>query len=141
VKFQHVLVAVAAIGSFVTVGASPAAADHNTCGSGHLFQYNVTPVELSTGTTDSFDGSDFWHDLSPVSNEGLRLIVLEPATGDTDLYVWNSTCTGVICRSLASSGPDQCLVNVSGGTYVEARNYGGGSSQYTLSVTYSPLFV
>lgn len=142
-RVRHLLVAGGVVASTLSVAAPPALADHNTCGSGHGFQYNAPLQEASTGTVDGFDTTDFWRDTSGVvGSETLRLVVLTPVTGDSDLYVWSGDCSQIICVSLAGAGSaDTCLVDYGGDTYVEARNYGGTSSQYTLTVTYSPFFI
>lgn len=139
-QLKH-LVALALTASGLAGGTPPAAADHGTCGSAHEFQYDVPPVQASTGTTDWFDTKDFWYDHSDLTGESLRLIVLQPVTGDSDLYVWTEDCTRLICASTAGgTSTDQCLVNVSTPTYVEVRNWDGASSQYGVTVTYSPFF-
>lgn len=116
--------------------------DHNACGSGHGFQQNIPPAEASTGTTDGFDTVDWWLDHSEAVEETFRVITLTPLTGDTDLRVWSGDCSALICASSAGAGtPDVCAIDGRGDTYVEAVNYGGTSSQYVLTVAYSPFFI
>jgi len=127
-RIRHLVIAGSVVASLLSVAPPPAFADHNTCGTGHGFQYNAPLQEASTGTVDSFDTSDFWYDT--------------PLTSDSDLYVWAGDCSRVICSSVAGgTSTDSCLVDYEGSTYVEVRNYSGTSSQYTITVTYSPFFI
>jgi hypothetical protein len=136
------LLVVSALAASALGVVTPAHADHGFCGSGHGFQANAGLTEASTGTVDSFDTDDFWYDTSPITGqEGLRLVVLQPVSGDSDLVVWSEDCSTVICSSAAGgTTADTCLVDVSGNTYVQVTHF-SGSSQYAISVTYSPLFI
>lgn len=123
--------------SMVAVVPTPAAANHDFCPNNHFFGGSVS------GTVTNANPSDFWaHDqlsLTSINHD----YVLQPSGGDADLYVWNSSCSSVICSSAAGgTTTDKCRVSILSGltVFVEVRLFSTGSTVgYTLTEVHVPL--
>ena len=101
--------------------AAPAGADHNACGAAH----GVTGADAGLLTTH--DRRDFWR---AGTQPGGTLVTAAALTGDVDLYLWNATCTAVVCSSSRPAGLDTCL---SRGGWAEVRWVAGDPAAYVIT--------